>query len=218
MGCIDISISRPDSSSQECFLDNLPVTNRKVQCSVQCFLEADNLGQHQRTVQVSVHSWPQDWPWSPDPLLPLFSVRLSSLKVKSESEVTQSCPTLCDPMDCSLPGSSLHGILQARVLEWGAISFSRGSSRPRDRTRVSRTPGRRFNLWATRALALVKHPCYYGRFLCGSEGLPFTTFRQLFLLLFTKTKTAFNILHSWWPLSHSLVPCLESDSTVIVWR
>ena len=46
-------------------------------------------------------------------------------KVKSESEVTQSCPTLCDPMDCSLPGSSLHGILQARVLEWGAIAFSK---------------------------------------------------------------------------------------------
>ena len=67
-------------------------------------------------------------------------------KVKSESEVAQSCPTLCDPMDCSLPGSYLHGILQARVLEWGAISFSRGSSRPRDRTRVSHIPGRRFNL------------------------------------------------------------------------
>ena len=45
-------------------------------------------------------------------------------KVKSESEVTQSCPTLSDPMDCSLPGSSVHGIFQARVLEWGAIAFS----------------------------------------------------------------------------------------------
>ena len=43
------------------------------------------------------------------------------MKVKSESEVTQSCPTLSDPMDCSLPGSSVHGIFQARVLEWGAI-------------------------------------------------------------------------------------------------
>ena len=46
------------------------------------------------------------------------------MKVKSESEVTQSCPTLHDPMDCSLPGSSVHGIFQARVLEWGAIAFS----------------------------------------------------------------------------------------------
>ena len=46
------------------------------------------------------------------------------MKVKSESEVTQSSPTLRDPMDCSLPGSSVHGILQARVVEWGAIAFS----------------------------------------------------------------------------------------------
>ena len=51
---------------------------------------------------------------------------------QSESEVAQSCPTLCDPMDCSLPGSSVHGIFQARVLEWVAISFSRASSPPRD--------------------------------------------------------------------------------------
>ena len=50
---------------------------------------------------------------------------LQSRKVKSESEVTQSCPTLSDPMDCSLPGSSIHGICQARVLEWGAIAFSK---------------------------------------------------------------------------------------------
>ena len=49
---------------------------------------------------------------------------LQCMKVKSESEVTQSCPTLSDPMDYSLPGSSIHGILQARVLEWGAIAFS----------------------------------------------------------------------------------------------
>jgi len=49
---------------------------------------------------------------------------LQCVKVKSESEVAQSCPTLQDPMDCSLPGSSVHGIFQARVLEWGAIGFS----------------------------------------------------------------------------------------------
>ena len=55
----------------------------------------------------------------------------------SESEVAQSCPTLYDPKDCSLPGSSVHGIFQAIVLEWIAISFSRGSSRPRDQTQVS---------------------------------------------------------------------------------
>ena len=51
---------------------------------------------------------------------------------ESESKVAQSCPTLCDPMDCSLSGSSIHGIFQARVLEWIAISFSRGSSRTQE--------------------------------------------------------------------------------------
>ena len=50
---------------------------------------------------------------------------LQCRKVKSESEVAQSCPTLRDPMDCSLPGSSTHGIFQARGLEWGAIAFSK---------------------------------------------------------------------------------------------
>ena len=49
---------------------------------------------------------------------------LQCMKVKSESEVAQLCPTVSDPMDCSLPGSSIHGIFQARVLEWGAIAFS----------------------------------------------------------------------------------------------
>ena len=63
---------------------------------------------------------------------------------KHSSEVDQSCPTLCNPMDWSLPGSSIHGIFQARVLEWVAISFSRGSSQPRDRTQVSRVVGRCF--------------------------------------------------------------------------
>ena len=68
------------------------------------------------------------------------------LKSESESEVAQSCPTLCDPVGCSLPGFSVHGILQARILEWVTISFSRGSSQLRDRTWVSRIGGRRFNL------------------------------------------------------------------------
>ena len=75
--------------------------------------------------------------------LAYFNTYIWSLK-ESESEVAQSCPTLCDPMDCSLPGSSVHGILQARILEWVVISFSnkntgvgcyfllQGSSQPRD--------------------------------------------------------------------------------------
>ena len=73
--------------------------------------------------------------------LPVFS-RLS--------EVAQSCPTLCDPTDCSLPGSSVHGIFQAIVLEWLAISFSRGSSWPRDRTQFTHIVDRCFIIWATR--------------------------------------------------------------------
>ena len=53
---------------------------------------------------------------------------LQCMEVKSEGEVAQSCPTLSDPLDCSLPGSSIHGIFQARVLEWGAIAFSASST------------------------------------------------------------------------------------------
>ena len=78
-----------------------------------------------------------------------------SLIGKSESEVAQSCPTLCDPVDCSLPGSSLHGILQATILEWLAISFSRGSSQLRDRTQVFHIAGRHFNLRAIREALLI---------------------------------------------------------------
>ena len=72
-------------------------------------------------------------------------------------EVAQSRLILCDPMDCSLPGSSVHGILQARVLEWVAFPFSRGSSQPWDWTQVSLIAGRHFTVWATRE-ALILEP------------------------------------------------------------
>ena len=62
----------------------------------------------------------------------------------------QSCPTLCDPMDCSPPGSSVHGMLLARILEWVAIPFSRGSFRPRNQTQISYTAGILFTIWVTR--------------------------------------------------------------------
>ena len=78
--------------------------------------------------------------------------------VVKSSEVAQSCLTLCNPIDCSLSGSSIHGIFQARVLEWTAISFSRGSSRPRTRTPVSHIAGRFFTIWATRE-SEVAQPC-----------------------------------------------------------
>ena len=63
--------------------------------------------------------------------------------------VAQSCLTFCDPMDYSLPGSPVQGILQARILEWVAFLFSRGSSQPRDQTQVSRIVGGFFTSWAT---------------------------------------------------------------------
>ena len=68
----------------------------------------------------------------------------------SKSEVTQSCPPFGNPMDHRLPGSSVHGIFQVRVLEWAAISSSSGSSQPRDQNRVSCIAERRFTIWATR--------------------------------------------------------------------
>ena len=71
----------------------------------------------------------------------------TAVKVKSESEVAQSCLSLWDPMDCSLPGSSINGVFQARILEWVAISFSRGSSWLRDLTLVSCTACRLSTIW-----------------------------------------------------------------------
>ena len=82
---------------------------------------------------------------------------LSNQSLSKEVLVTQLCPTLCDPMDCSPPGSSVHEIFQARILEWVAISFSRGSSQPRDRTWVSRTAGKFFTNWATREAQSLAH-------------------------------------------------------------
>ena len=71
---------------------------------------------------------------------------------KPHGGIAQSCLTLCDCMDCSPPGSSVHGVFQARVLEWAAISFSRGSSPPRDWTLVSHIVDRHFTVWATREI------------------------------------------------------------------
>ena len=108
---------------------------------------------------LTVASWPayrflrSQVRWSGIPVsLTVFHSLLwptQSKALKWRSEVAQSCPTLCDPMDYSLPGSSIHGIFQARILEWGAISFSRGPSQLRDQTQVSCIVGRCFTVWAT---------------------------------------------------------------------
>ena len=83
---------------------------------------------------------------------------------ESESEVAQSCPTLFNPMDCSPPGSSVHGIFQARLLEWIAISFSRRSSQSRDGTHVSCIAGGFFTLsyLGIDSYKWINHTCCMG--------------------------------------------------------
>ena len=83
--------------------------------------------------------------------------------------VAQSCPALCNLMDCSPPGSSVHGSLQARRLEWVAMPFCRGSSWPGDWTQVSHIAGRHFTLWAVREAQTKKRDCnsLFAFFLLG---------------------------------------------------
>ena len=109
-------------------------------------------------IQLSLQKiWSDKCPFSKG----LFSSLISIWWV---SKVTQSYPNLWDPMNCSPPGSSVHGILQARILEWVAISFSRGSSRPRDWTQVSRLAGRCFTVWTERFRGRQMDTTYKGNF------------------------------------------------------
>ena len=82
-------------------------------------------------------------------LCQIFFKYFGGCNYESECEVAQSCPTLSDPIDYSLPGTSIHGVFQAKILEWVAIFFSRRSFRPRDWTQVSHIVGRCFTVWAT---------------------------------------------------------------------
>ena len=91
------------------------------------------------------------------------------------SEVAQSCPTLCDPMDCGPLGSSIPRILQARILEWVTIPFSRGSSQPKDWTQVSFITGKFFTIWTTKEIILYEW-CYPSEHLkIFSYNLVFST-------------------------------------------
>ena len=90
--------------------------------------------------------------------------------------VIQSCPTLGNPMDCNPPGSSVYGILQARIREWVAIPFSRGSFQPRDQTQVSSVADRFFTVWATREGPIPLYPfaiilLYISIYLYSWDGL-----------------------------------------------
>ena len=98
--------------------------------------------------------------------------------------VTQSCLTFCDPMDCSLPGSSVHGILQARILEWVVISISRGSSRPRGPTQASCTEGRFFIIQATReALEIGKTQVFFPLLYSYCKNFPLSDTLNSFMSL-----------------------------------
>ena len=110
--------------------------------------------------------------WEGCPMLttPIFScVRAESL---------QSCPTLCNPTDCSLPGSSVHRILQARILEWVAISSSRGSSRPRDQTHISVSPALAGGFFTTHATWKALSPLLISE---SSEPAPLSPFSSLLI-------------------------------------
>ena len=99
--------------------------------------------------------------------LPNLGIKLGSLALQSDSlsaelpgkppKKEKLCPTLCNPMKCSLPSSCVHGILHARILEWVAIPFSRGSSQHRDQTLISHLAGRFFTIWATTEVQLIRY-------------------------------------------------------------
>ena len=123
----------------------------------------------------------------------------------SESEVAQSCPTLCEPMGCSLPGSSVHGIFQAIVLEWIAISFSRGSSQPGDQTWVSCIAARFFTIWATgETLISRKRHCLadivLASAICSMSGSHSASFPKL------RERYHCNLLSAWSPAVSGVVP------------
>ena len=130
----------------------------------------------------------------------LAGKRVLYFNPKSTSEylrvlVMQSCPTLCNPMFCSPPGSSAHGVLQARILEWVATSFSRGSSRPRDLTQVSCIADRFFTSWATREAPGSEYlPCarYFIRcwVIWGFKKIAFPSIEAL-------TEKENNLMESW---------------------
>ena len=90
-----------------------------------------------------------------------YTCCLSIWYMKVKVSIAHLVPTLCNPMHCSPPSSSVHGILQARMLKWVAIPFSRGSSQPRDWTQAFCTVGRFFTIWATREAHVIHSYLYF---------------------------------------------------------
>ena len=121
------------------------------------------------------HFWGLPWVTSPLCALVSSSVKWGFVVVYSLSPVW----LFCDPMDSSPSGSSVHGIFWARVLEWIAISFSKGSSQPRDQTQVSRIVDRCFTVWATREVVL------HNRYSIFCKGSWYTCFHNDMSSLFS---------------------------------
>ena len=120
------------------------VKKRKIILAITCQKNSPNSSCYFRVAKMVFTKW-CFWPkWSLKHSF--FHIFNSVFCPVMLSEVTPSCPILCGPVDCSRPGSSVPGILQARLLEWVAISLSKGSSRPRDWTQVSCIAGRCFTL------------------------------------------------------------------------
>ena len=134
--------------------------------------------------------------------------RYTTVLQYSGSEFAQSCPTLGDPRECSLPCFSIHGIFLARVLEWVAISFSRGSSWPRDRTQVSCIAGRHFTLWATRK---ALYSIYLSIYCNPLESYRPSSYLSFFLLFFTLRYqfNPFEMIFS--PLGMHVLYCFPGD-------
>ena len=121
--------------------------------------------------------------------------------------VAQSRPTLCDPMDHSLPSSFVHWILQARMLPWVAIPFSRGSSQPRDLTWVSRIGGRYFTIWATRLVLPIYSQVVFWE--CGKSGETYQAYFFIVILGYCSLLFIGCHVDSLWchKLQHTRLPC-----------
>ena len=125
-------------------------------------LGQDDLLEKGMDTHSSILSWRIPWTEEPGGLQSMGSQRVEhdwATELNWTDSSFQWYLTLCDPMDCITPGSSVHGILQERILEWVAIPFSRGSSLPRGYTWVSCMAGRFFTVWATREAQRLRWPC-----------------------------------------------------------
>ena len=116
--------------------------------------------------------------------------------------VTQSCPTLCEPLDCIPPGFYVHGILQARILEWIGIPFSRGSSHPRHQTQISCIIARFFTIWATR-----KSKIWNTSWVCMSS-----LHKEKFMVIF---KSLFSYIFCFAPAVFKTIPLIFSNLIIM---